>query len=84
MVTSNSDQKKIYEDDLLTVLEVAAYLRVSRVTVWRWCREGILPASQVGRNWRIHRDDLLNFLASSRHEASSSIQPRLSTASNGT
>lgn len=81
---ADSGQKKIYDDDLLTVVEVAAYLRVSRVTVWRWCREGILPASQVGRNWRIHRDDLLNLLASSRSAPLTSNQPTQSGETNGT
>ncbi len=46
-------------NELLTVQEVAAYLRVSRVTVWRWCQQGILPAFRIGRNWRIRRDVLL-------------------------
>ena len=50
------------KEELLTVKEVADYLRVSRVTIWRWCQEGTLPASRVGRNWRIRRDDLLQLL----------------------
>ena len=50
------------ENELLTVVEVAEYLRVSRVTIWRWCQQGIIPASQIGRNWRIHRDELLRLL----------------------
>jgi excisionase family DNA binding protein len=45
-------------NELLTVQEVAVYLRVSRVTVWRWCQQGILPAFRIGRNWRIRRDVL--------------------------
>ncbi len=49
----------IWHKELLTVAEVAEHLRVSRVTVWRWCRKGILPAFQVGRVWRIRRADLL-------------------------
>ncbi len=48
------------QNKLLTVQEVATYLRVSRVTVWRWCNRGVIPAFQVGRNWRIRRVDLLN------------------------
>lgn len=55
----------IWENDLLTVKEVAVYLRVGRVTVWRWCQQGTIPATQVGRNWRIRRDDLLNLLEKS-------------------
>lgn len=49
-------------NEMLTVQEVAIYLRVSRVTVWRWCQQGIIHASRFGRNWRIRRVDLLFLL----------------------
>ncbi len=45
-------------DKILTVPEVAKYLRVSRTTVWRWCNEGKLQAFKVGRGWRIHRAEV--------------------------
>ncbi len=58
---TKSTQRKdnIWQSELLTVKEVAIYLRVSRVTVWRWCQQGTIPAFRVGRNWRIRRADLL-------------------------
>ena len=56
---SNLGGVDTWQNELLTVKEVAAYLRVSRVTVWRWCQQGIIPAFQIGRGWRIHRDKLL-------------------------
>jgi excisionase family DNA binding protein len=56
---SNQARVDTLQNELLTVKEVAAYLRVSRVTVWRWCQHGIIPAFQIGRGWRIHRDKLL-------------------------
>lgn len=40
-------------DQVLTVKEVATYLRVSRSTVWRWCNDGKLAAFKIGRGWRI-------------------------------
>ena len=58
-------EEEIRQNELLTVREVATYLRVSRVTVWRWCQQDIIPASRVGRNWRIRRDDLLTLLETS-------------------
>jgi excisionase family DNA binding protein len=61
---SNSNEKSIELNEILTVPEVAAYLRVSRVTVWRWCRVGVIPASQIGRNWRIQKGDLLQLFSS--------------------
>jgi excisionase family DNA binding protein len=56
----NRGKKSIPENELLTVTEVAAYLRVTPVTVWRWCQRGIIPAFQVGRVWRIRQVDLLS------------------------
>ncbi|MEI7644718.1 MAG: helix-turn-helix domain-containing protein [Chloroflexales bacterium] len=43
---------------ILTVSEVARYLRVSETTVWRWCSSGKLPAFRIGRSWRVRQHDL--------------------------
>jgi len=41
----------------LTVQEVAAFYRISRKTVERWCREGrIKTAHRVGRHWAIYKN----------------------------
>ena len=53
-----SDRRK----ELLGVAEVAEYLGVGTVTVYRWCREGRLPCLKVGRSWRIRREALEDFL----------------------
>ena len=57
---------EIQQNELLTVKEVADFLRVGRVTVWRWCKAGTIPACRVGRNWRIPRADFLDMLATSQ------------------
>lgn len=47
-----------------TVSRAAARLGVSRVTVWRWIRDGHLPATRLGpRTTRISRDDVERLLA---------------------
>lgn len=50
----------IAHQDLLTVTEAAAYLRVSPDAVRRWCRTGHLKASKVGLSgqYRITPEDL--------------------------
>ena len=48
--------------DLMGVEEVAGYLGVGRVTVYRWCREGRLPCLKVGKSWRVRRGALEDFL----------------------
>ena len=41
-------------NQLLTVQETADKLRVSRSTVWRWCKDGTIPSAfKLGRTWRI-------------------------------
>ena len=66
---SNQHEGDALQNELLTVQEVADYLRVSRVTAWRWCQEGTIPAFRIGRNWRIRRDKLLELeeIADSDH-----------------
>jgi excisionase family DNA binding protein len=41
--------------EVMTVDEVAQYLRVSRSTVYRLLRDGEVPASKVGGYWRFRR-----------------------------
>jgi excisionase family DNA binding protein len=50
-------------DELLTVTEAAACLRVSQATLWRWCQEGRVPALKIGREWRILLGPVLHRLA---------------------
>lgn len=48
--------------DLLTVREAAAYVSVSDVSIRRWIKAKILRCYRVGRQIRIAREDLLNFI----------------------
>ncbi len=56
---STQREQSIKQNELLTVKEVAEYYRISRVTAWRWCQQGVIPAFQIGRSWRIRSEDLL-------------------------
>jgi len=62
-------------EELLGVEEVARYLGVGQVTVYRWCREGSLPCIKIGRRWRIRRDALAEFVRKS--ERSGTLTGRL-------
>ena len=47
---------------LLDISEVATALRVSNMTVYRLIHDGRLPASRVGRSFRVERSDLDAYL----------------------
>ncbi len=50
------------QSDVLTIAEVAKYLKLHELTVRRLAREGELPAFKVGRQWRIKRDLLESWI----------------------
>ena len=49
----------------MTVVEVAAALRVSRATIYRLVHGGVLPAVQVGKSVRVSRAAVDSFLRGS-------------------
>ena len=50
------------QKDLLSTEEIAEYLGVGLVTVYRWCKEGSLRCIKLGKHWRIRREALEDFL----------------------
>jgi len=41
---------------VMTVAEIAEYLKVRQITIYRWARKGKIPAFKIGTDWRFHRD----------------------------
>lgn len=46
------------EGEILTLDEMAAYLKAGKRTVYRLAAEGRLPAFKLGGTWRFRRSDL--------------------------
>ena len=44
--------------EILTIEEVADYLRVSERTVYEWAQKGEIPAGKIGTVWRFKKNDL--------------------------
>ena len=53
----------------LTIAEVAAKMRVSKMTVYRLVHGGELPAVRVGRSFRVTEDDVNEYLRKSFYDA---------------
>jgi PTS system nitrogen regulatory IIA component len=62
-------------DDILTIDEVAQYLRVSERTVYDWAQKGDIPSGKIGTAWRFKKTELEKWvnerLASKTRPASS-------------
>ena len=57
------------EAQFLTIAEVAAKMRVSKMTVYRLVHGGELPAVRVGRSFRVTEDDVNEYLRKSFYNA---------------
>lgn len=68
----------ILSDDILTIEEVAKYLRVSERTVYDWAQKGEIPAGKIGTVWRFKKDEIEKWV--NERLTSSLKTPSVSTA----
>lgn len=53
------------DGDILTLEEVAAYLKAGKRTVYRLAANGEIPAFKLGGTWRFRRSELDQWIAAS-------------------
>lgn len=53
------------DDEILTLDEVAAYLKAGKRTVYRLAQKGEIPAFKLGGTWRFRRSELDRWIAES-------------------
>jgi len=60
------EQKDKMKEKLLTINEITAILKVSKLTIYRYIKAGKLPAYKVGRDYRVKQEDFDRFLEKSK------------------
>ncbi len=60
--SGSGNERSLGEVRFLTVAEVAALMRVSKMTVYRLVHSGDLPAVRVGRSFRVPEDAVNEYL----------------------
>lgn len=56
-------------DQILTLKEVAAYLKLAEKTAYKLAAEGKLPGFKVGGSWRFKKVDVENWIEEKKKEA---------------
>lgn len=80
-VKRNPDrQKPLNPGQVMTVDQVAAYLQLNRLTVYRYVREGRIPAAKIGKLYRILRGDVDQFLEAQKVGAPAPARRRVEKA----
>jgi len=44
------------QDDIMTLDDLAAYIKLSKSSLYKLCQAGKVPGTKVGRHWRFHKD----------------------------
>ncbi len=52
--------------DVLTIEELAAYLKIPKSTLYKIVREGKIPSQKVGRHWRFRKVAIDRWLEETR------------------
>jgi excisionase family DNA binding protein len=43
------------DNEIMTIEEVASYLRLKPQTIYKWAQEKRIPAAKLGKEWRFRR-----------------------------
>jgi excisionase family DNA binding protein len=59
-------------DEILTLKEVAVYLKLAEKTAYKLAAAGKLPGFKVGGSWRFKREDIDRWIEEQKTESSGS------------
>jgi excisionase family DNA binding protein len=57
----------MHETDIMTLEEVAKYLKLQPQTVYKWAQEGQIPGAKLGKEWRFRRAIVDEWINSAIH-----------------
>jgi len=52
--------------DILTIEELAVYLKISKSTLYKLVQEGRIPSQKIGRHWRFRKKAIDRWLEETR------------------
>lgn len=56
------------QGEIMTIREVAQYLRLTEKTTYRYAAEGIIPGFKVGGAWRFRRSQIESWIEREIHK----------------
>jgi excisionase family DNA binding protein len=51
------------QGEILTIDDLAGYLRIPKSTLYKLVREGAIPCQKIGKHWRFHKSAIDQWLA---------------------
>ena len=53
---------------VMTVKEIAEYLGVHPMTIYKYVQDGKIPAFKIGASWRIRKDSIKKWMDENEHK----------------
>lgn len=53
---------------VMTVKEIAEYMGVHPMTIYKYVQDGEIPAFKIGASWRIRRDSIKKWMDENEHK----------------
>lgn len=53
---------------VMTVKEIAEYLGVHPMTIYKYVQDGKIPAFKIGASWRIRRESIKKWMDENEHK----------------
>ncbi|MFA4992301.1 MAG: helix-turn-helix domain-containing protein [Candidatus Omnitrophota bacterium] len=53
---------------VMTVKEIADYLDVHPMTIYKYVQDGKIPAFKIGASWRIRKDSIRKWMEENEHK----------------
>ncbi len=57
------------DDKIITVKELAEYLKIAEKTAYRFAAEGKVPCFKVGGSWRFRRSEIEKWIAKQERDS---------------
>ena len=54
-MTPRENGRRATANEIMTLEEVAQYLRLTPQTIYKWAQEQRIPAAKLGKEWRFRR-----------------------------
>jgi excisionase family DNA binding protein len=54
-VSPTEENGRLPVNDILTLEEVASYLRLTPQTIYKWAQEKRIPGAKLGKEWRFRK-----------------------------
>lgn len=83
MEQQRSGQRPERRPTVMTLEEVARYLRINKSTVYRMARDGTLPAWKLGNVWRFKKESIESWIASNQRAQRQKVRRRASADGTG-